>query len=318
MIIGLRELRFFLEIVALKSISKAAESLHITQPALSTKIKKLEQTLGFTLFERNWEGVQLTTKGGYFLPYAVQLLQSMEDATTVLNQDNGNAMQTFTEVINDSQRLRIGIDGWLLPYVLPRLYKVLTADTTEHGLKIVTQPSLVLKTLVSHSCLDLAFFYSVDPSEDKAIRALPLYEDEMILLCHQSHALLHSPIEHLSNVINNLPFILFDNPTLSHHSQITKRITDLFKIQHFHVVDDLYTAFSLISHNLAFTILTATCALHLQNHSIFSSIAVKPLGNYLPLAYINMAGSTSFEQSPIFEAITTAMQNIKKPANNAG
>ena len=313
MIIGLRELRFFLEVVALKSISKAAESLHITQPALSTKIKKLEQTLGFTLLERNWEGVQLTTKGGYFLPYAVQLLQSMEDATTVLNQDEANTMQTFTEVINDTQRLRIGIDGWLLPYVLPRLYEVLSPN--KYGLKIVTQPSLVLKTLVSHSCLDLAFFYSVDPSEDKAIRALPLYQDRMILLCHQDHPLLHCPIEHLSNAINGLPFILFDNPTLSHHSQITKRITDLFSIQHFHVVDDLYTAFSLISHNLAFTILTNTCALHLNNHSIFSTIAVKALDDYLPLAHINMAGSAQFEKDPHFETIALAMRKNKKASN---
>lgn len=308
MIIGLRELRFFLKIVALKSISKAAEALHITQPALSTKIKKLEETLGFSLLERNWDGVQLTTEGGYFLPYAVQLLQSMEDATTVLDPHSKSTTQTFNEVINDADRLRIGIDNWLLPYVLPRLYQALAQQENKRGLKILTQPSLVLKNLVSHSCLDLAFFYSLDPNEDKELHTLPLYQDQMVLLCHEHSPLACCDLDTLSEHINELNFILFDNPTLSHHRQITNQITRRFQIKQFHVVDNLYSALSLISHGLAFTILTESCALHLQEQSAFATIQVRPLGDRLPLAQINMAGSAQFELHPSFALIARCMQ----------
>lgn len=311
MIIGLRELRFFLKVVALKSISKAAEVLHITQPALSTKIKKLEETLGFPLLERSWDGVQLTTEGGYFLPYAVQLLQSMEDATTVLNPQSKSTTQTFNEVINDTDRLRIGVDSWLLPYVLPRLYQALNQQQTHKGLKILTQPSLVLKNLVSHSFLDLAFFYSVDPTEDKDIRTIPLYQDQMILLCHKSSPLAHCNLDELSEQIGMLSFILFDNPTLSHHHQITNQITSQFQINRFHVVDNLYSALSLISHGLAFTILTESCSLHLHQQSTFASIQVRPLGNRLPLAQVNMAGSVQFEQNSNFEYLAHHMRKSK-------
>lgn len=308
MIISLRELKFFLEVAALKSISKAAHALHITQPALSTKIKKIEQSLGFELFERTWEGVQLTQKGGYFLPYAVELLQSMEDATLVLSAEQQKQLQTFNEAINDSNRLRIGIDSWLMPYVLPRLGPFLQTTAHAHGVKIISQASLVLKTLVAHRCLDLAFFYSVDEKEDAGLDPVALYSDQMILLYQSFPQADILTADELIAQQKEKGFVLFDNPTLAHHSAITKKITERFAIQRYHVVDDLYAAFCLIQAGLAYTILTQSCALHLHRHPGLAAIDIRPLGDLLPLAEVKMAATDQFKSRYPYAQIRDALQ----------
>lgn len=68
----LEHLRTFLAVVRFKSISRAAEALHLTQPAATSRIKSLEQGLGTTLFERTPSGMRLTKRGDMLLQYAEQ------------------------------------------------------------------------------------------------------------------------------------------------------------------------------------------------------------------------------------------------------
>lgn len=70
----------FLRIAELGSFAQAAESLFISPAALSQQIKKLEQELGFPLFDRRCRSAKLTVAGQQFLPVAQQLVQTYENA----------------------------------------------------------------------------------------------------------------------------------------------------------------------------------------------------------------------------------------------
>ncbi|HYC36158.1 MAG TPA: LysR family transcriptional regulator [Usitatibacter sp.] len=72
--------RTFLEIVATGSFMRAAERLHVTQTAVSARIRTLEDLLGRRLFERNKSGASLTTAGERFLKQAQTLVQVWERA----------------------------------------------------------------------------------------------------------------------------------------------------------------------------------------------------------------------------------------------
>ncbi|QTR05937.1 LysR family transcriptional regulator, partial [Saccharothrix algeriensis] len=61
-----------------------AASLYVTQPTMSLRLRRLEEGLGFPLFERGWRGVTLTRQGAYFLPYAAQLVRDLASASEVL------------------------------------------------------------------------------------------------------------------------------------------------------------------------------------------------------------------------------------------
>lgn len=77
---SLRQMEYFLTVVEESSFTRAAEHLHVTQPALSHQIKALERTVGGPLLERLPRGVRLTAMGRAFLPHAERSVRSAAQA----------------------------------------------------------------------------------------------------------------------------------------------------------------------------------------------------------------------------------------------
>ena len=68
----LDQLQTLLAVSRYESVSKAADALNLTQPAVTTRIKSLEDALGLQIFERNSKGMRLTKRGGMLLQFAEQ------------------------------------------------------------------------------------------------------------------------------------------------------------------------------------------------------------------------------------------------------
>lgn len=77
--VHLRNLRYFTAVAEDLHFSRAAERLHVSQPALSKQIRQLERELGFPLFRRNRRSVELTAAGETLLPRVKQLLAQWEE-----------------------------------------------------------------------------------------------------------------------------------------------------------------------------------------------------------------------------------------------
>ncbi|MBP0594837.1 LysR family transcriptional regulator [Paraburkholderia sp. LEh10] len=75
----IRLLRAFLTVASLRHFGRAAEALHLSQPALSKQVLALEESLGGRLFERGRHGAELTTFGAAFLPDAETLVRDADD-----------------------------------------------------------------------------------------------------------------------------------------------------------------------------------------------------------------------------------------------
>lgn len=78
--VSFRQLRAFILIAETSSFTRTAEQLHLSQPALSYSIRKLEETMGLQLLARNTRSVELTLAGEHFLPQARRMLRDMDDA----------------------------------------------------------------------------------------------------------------------------------------------------------------------------------------------------------------------------------------------
>ncbi len=85
------QLRYFTAAAELLSISRAAERLHVSQPALSRQIRVLEDELGTPLFDRIRQRIRLTEAGAAFLPRARQILQDAEQAVREVRGQFGGA-----------------------------------------------------------------------------------------------------------------------------------------------------------------------------------------------------------------------------------
>lgn len=98
--VNLELYRVFYEVVKYKNVSKAAEAMHISQPAITQSIKKLENILGLPLFYRKNKGVELTDEGENLFEYIKNSIETMS-----------NAQNIFSQYINlDKGKIRIG--GW--------------------------------------------------------------------------------------------------------------------------------------------------------------------------------------------------------------
>lgn len=85
----LMQLRYFRTVAECGSFSLAAEHLHLTQPALSKSIAKLEDELGAPLFERKGNRIFLTSAGRIFLPYCGNVLSAVQNGVTAFQESIG-------------------------------------------------------------------------------------------------------------------------------------------------------------------------------------------------------------------------------------
>lgn len=75
-----QQLAYFIECANMESISEAAAALHISQPALSKSVKKLENELGFSLFDRTGRRIRLNERGRIFLQGVETSLRDLNEA----------------------------------------------------------------------------------------------------------------------------------------------------------------------------------------------------------------------------------------------
>ncbi len=111
--ITFRQLRVFLEVAQSGSMTRAAESLHLTPPAVSMQVKELESQVGLPLFDREGRQVSLSTAGEYFLVHARRLMGALKDAE--------NSMARFRKL--EQGMLTIGMVStakYFVPHLLAR------------------------------------------------------------------------------------------------------------------------------------------------------------------------------------------------------
>lgn len=150
-------LESFILIAELNSFSKAAEKLHITQPAISKRIANLEQLLNAPLFIRNNKDVQLTPSGHIFLSHARKLIEAMNDSQTAVS----NTRKTVTG------NLKIGISHHIGLHRLPAFLKTFTDTFPDVHLQIRFITSEEAPSLIVGDELEIALVTLPESTPEK-------------------------------------------------------------------------------------------------------------------------------------------------------
>jgi DNA-binding transcriptional LysR family regulator len=171
------QLHTFLEIVRLKSFSKAAQTCYRTQPAISAQVRQLEQELRTDLFERFGSRISLTTAGRIFAEYAEQLLdikQRAQDAIAELE-------------INPRGELVIAANEATCIYVLPNVFSEFKKQFPAVQLQVDrSNASRVVEAVMENSA---DFGLTQLPVEEKRLQVVSVHHDEIRLIVPANHLL---------------------------------------------------------------------------------------------------------------------------------
>jgi LysR family nitrogen assimilation transcriptional regulator len=165
----LKQLRYFARIADVGNMTRAAEALHVAQPALTQQVANLEAELGVRVFDRGRHGVRLTSAGEVLYGYAISLLKQVEDAREAVRD----------ETQHPSGRVVVGIPGSTGKLVaVPLLRRLASYDRIR--LEIVERPSAELLALVAGGRVDLAIV--VDAAAGRGTTITPLLLEELYVV----------------------------------------------------------------------------------------------------------------------------------------
>ena len=168
----LQQLRYVLALDEHRHFTEAAAACHVSQPTLTMQVKKLEDAVGFPLFDRHVHPIQPTEMGAGFIARARSIMLQVSDLAAWVNHEQDVLEGTY----------RVGIIPTLAPYVLPRILPDLVAQAP--GVELVLSEVTTERMLeqLKSGLLDVGILAT--PLEEASIRELPLYVEPFMIFGH--------------------------------------------------------------------------------------------------------------------------------------
>ena len=205
----LKPLRAFCQVVRLGSVSRAAEALFVSQPAISLQLQALEREYGSHLFERSGRRLSPTREGQLLFEMAQPLVEGVDGLAAV-----------FREKVSglDAGELNIAANSSTILYLLPRIVDAFRQQHPDVRLTLHNAISADGTDLLREDAVDLAVGSMVDVPADLSYE--PVYRFEPMLITPHDHPLAGKSKVTLEDIS---PYGLILPP----RRQITYRLVDL-------------------------------------------------------------------------------------------
>ncbi|TXH70753.1 MAG: LysR family transcriptional regulator [Thiothrix sp.] len=172
-----RRLQVFHAVARLLSFTKAAEVLHMTQPAVTFQIRQLEEQFDTRLFDRTHNRVTLTEAGQVVYEYSEKIFD--------LYSEMENAIREMTDDISGS--LTIGASTTISEYMLPSLLGDFKSKNADIKLRLRVSNTEGIVSMVENNVIDLGVVEG--PVTNKNLLVEVCRTDEMVVICPPSHEL---------------------------------------------------------------------------------------------------------------------------------
>ncbi|HCT4868462.1 TPA: LysR family transcriptional regulator [Klebsiella pneumoniae] len=182
--IRLRHLHTFVAVAQQGTLGRAAETLNLSQPALSKTLNELEQLTGTRLFERGRLGAQLTLVGEQFLTHAVKVLDALNSAGQALNRKEG--------LNNDI--VRIGALPTATLGILPTVIGQFHKQQKDITLQVATMNNTMLLAGLKSGEIDIGIGRMSDPELMSGLHYELLFLESLKLVVRPGHPLLQETV----------------------------------------------------------------------------------------------------------------------------
>ncbi|MGV8959848.1 MAG: LysR family transcriptional regulator [Stenotrophomonas sp.] len=262
----LKPLRAFCQTVRLGSVSRAAEALFVSQPAVSLQLQALERELGVVLFERSGRRLVPTREGQVLYEMALPLVESLD-----------GLQQGFRDKVRglDAGELNIAANSSTILYLLPKIVENFRQRHPDVRLVLHNAISADGTDLLRSDAADLAVGSMLDVPGD--LTYAPTYRFEQVLITPPDHPLTRQPKLTLAD-LSPWPLIL------PPRRQVTWRLVDLVFQQHqvpYRValeVGGWEVIKQYVAMGMGISIVTALCL----NESDRDKLATRSMSEYFP------------------------------------
>lgn len=296
----LSELKYLVALAEVKHFGKASEMCFVSQPTLSVAIKKIEEELGVTLFERRKKDILITPIGQQIIELAQQLLDKSQQIKQLAKDSQQNA----------NNELRLGIIYTIAPYLLPKLIPLLKKLTPNTQLIIEENFTHVLHERLQNGDLDLVILSL--PFNEPAIETYALYQEPFMAIVPNSHPL--AKTEHSLNAknINQTNVLLLGSghcfrdqvveafPTLQHSGYHDESLQKTFE------GSSLETIRYMVASGVGISIVPAT-SLSERDTELFT---IKTLVDPVPKRTVALAWRKTFTRHNILDIFKQAIDQI--------
>lgn len=179
--IKFRHLQTLIEVARQKSVGRAADVLHVSQPAVTKTLRELEAILGIKLVERDGRGIAITRSGQTFLRHAGASLAALRQGVESLQRAEAGPP------------VRIGALPTVSARIMPAAIKAFLAEKTGSPLKVVTGENLVLLDQLRGGQLDLVVGRLAAPELMTGLAFDHLYSERIVFAVRKGHPLLAAP-----------------------------------------------------------------------------------------------------------------------------
>jgi len=177
--IKLRHLETFVEVARQKSVSRAADALNLTQPAVTRTLRELEEICGKPLVEKEGRGIRISHYGEIFLRYAGSSITAARNGVNALSELS----------LDDGPRIRLGALPTVSTTIIPLAVSRYLRSGMRNRLKVVTGENRVLLDQLRNGELDLVMGRLPAPENMQGLVFEPLYRDRVVIAVDASHPL---------------------------------------------------------------------------------------------------------------------------------
>ncbi len=239
---NLRDLQYLVALADHRHFGHAAEACFVTQPTLSTQVRKLEDELGVTLVERTPRRVLLTETGERIVARAREVLNEVEQIRRIAHRDQDPEAGT----------LRLGIFPTLGPYLLPHVLDTIRERFPRLELLLVEDKTEEIVSRLREGKLDAAILAL--PVHDDTLHAEFLFEEPFVLAAPEAHSLAGRPSLRLADLEDEHLLLLEDGHCLRDQALEVCRMAGAGERQGFRATS-LETLRQMVAANVGVTLL---------------------------------------------------------------
>ncbi len=303
----LSELRYIVAVAKELHFGRAAERCFVSQPTLSVAVKKLEEELGITLFERHQHEVAITDIGR----------QIVTQAETVLNEANNLKEIAAVNKNQLNGKLRLGIIYTIGPYLLPKLIPLIHESKEELTLIIEEDFTENLSKKLKSGEIDIAIM--ANPFNENGIATEVLYKEPFVVALPKGHQLVKKKKLAPGDLVNDTMLLLkagncFRDQVLKLCPSCISPLDNEMEIQKSLESSSIETIRQMVAAGVGITILPS---LSIEDRSDLSSmLEFRPFTKPTPYREIIVAYRKSYPRMKAVEFLKDGINSCKAEFEN--